>query len=206
MFTGIIAEVGRVKNITRDKLSVYAPELLNNIQLGASIAVNGTCLTVTRFSNEEFEVGISEETLRRTSMRTLKVGDFVNLERALEFGGELGGHLVQGHIDGTGQILQITPQSGSNMYRISAQNEILRYLVIKGFIAVEGISLTITDIDDKTFQVAIIDFTRDNTNLKYKKIGDPVNLEIDIMAKYAERFITDIKTGLNKNFLTENGF
>jgi len=206
MFTGIVAEVGKVVSITPEHLKVNAPGLMDGVELGASIAVNGTCLTVTSFNSDSFAVGLSPETLNRTNLGSLKIGDPVNLERALKFGGELGGHLVQGHIDGTGKVISIVSQNGANIFTFSASPEIMHYLVEKGFIAIEGISLTIMGLNESSFQVSVIDFTRAHTNLIYRKPGDTVNLEIDIMAKYAEKFIQTQKPTLNMDFLAQNGF
>jgi riboflavin synthase len=206
MFTGIVTEVGRILSLQPDKLVVGCSRILDKVELGCSIAVNGTCLTVTAFDNKSFTVGLAAETLNRTNLGSLKNGDPVNLERALGLGGELGGHLVQGHIDGTGKIVAITPAGGSTIFRFQAPDEIMRYLVEKGFIAIEGISLTIAARETGWFEAAVIEYTKENTNLKYHKIGDPVNLEIDIMAKYVERFMQNQRGNITQEFLTENGF
>jgi riboflavin synthase len=206
MFTGIVTEVGKILSLQPEKLVVAGSWILANVELGCSIAVNGACLTVTSFDAASFSVGLAAETLNRTNLGLLKNGSPVNLERALGLGGELGGHLVQGHVDGIGKITAMTPTGGSTIFRFQAPEEIMRYVVEKGFIAIEGISLTITSRETGYFQVSVVDYTRNNTNLKYHKIGDPVNLEVDIMAKYVERFLQDQRTNLTKAFLTENGF
>ena len=206
MFTGIVAEVGRLISILPDRLTVGAGSILKGIELGGSIAVNGACLTATGLTNDSFTVGLSSETLKRTNLSLLQNGDPVNLERPLGLGGELGGHLVQGHIDGTGKITRITPETGATTFRFEAPDEIMRYLVEKGFIAVEGISLTVTVRESSYFEVSVVDYSKTHTNLGYHKIGDPVNLEIDIMAKYVERFITAQRSGLSIDFLRENGY
>jgi riboflavin synthase len=206
MFTGIVTEVGRVISLQPEKLVVGGNRILEKVEPGCSIAVNGTCLTVTAFDNKSFSVGLAAETLNRTNLGALKNGDPVNLERAMGLGGELGGHLVQGHIDGTGKIIAITPAGGSTLFRFEAPEEIMRYLVEKGFIAVEGISLTIAARETGYFQISVVDYTKANTNLRYHKIGDPVNLEIDILAKYVERFMRNQPGNLTQTFLTENGF
>jgi riboflavin synthase len=206
MFTGIVTEVGKILSLQPEKLVVAGSRILANVELGCSIAVNGACLTVTSFDAASFSVGLAAETLNRTNLGLLKNGSPVNLERALGLGGELGGHLVQGHVDGIGKITAMTPTGGSTIFRFQAPEEIMRYVVEKGFIAIEGISLTITSCETGYFQVSVVDYTRNNTNLKYHKIGDPVNLEVDIMAKYVERFMQDQRTNLTKAFLTENGF
>ncbi len=206
MFTGIVTEVGRVLSSGANKLTVSADQILKGIVQGASIAVNGACLTVTDFTQGKFTVGLSTETLTRTNLGYLKTGDPVNLERPLGLGGELGGHLVQGHVDGTGKIIAIIPSGGSAIFRFEAPWDILRYIVEKGFIAIDGISLTITGRTDNYFEVAVIDYTRDQTNLKFRKIGDIVNLEIDILAKYVERFMLARNGRLTEEYLKEHGF
>jgi riboflavin synthase len=207
MFTGIVAEVGQVISLLPGKLNVGASQILKNIELGASIAVNGACLTVTSFDSTSFQVDIAPETERRTTLGKLKKGDWVNLERPLGIGGELGGHLVQGHVDGTGTLISTRPEGSAAIFRFSAPKEIMHYLVEKGFIAIEGISLTITGLGADYFEVSVIDFTRKHTVLQYRKNGDSVNLEIDIMAKYAEQFMQrQSPSRINAGFLSENGF
>jgi riboflavin synthase len=206
MFTGIVTEVGKIISLQPDKLIIGCKLILEKVELGCSIAVNGTCLTVTNFDERSFTVGLAEETLKRTNLSLLKRDDPVNLEKALGLGGELGGHLVQGHIDGTGKIISLTPAGGSTVFRFEAPEEIMRYLVEKGFIAIEGISLTISNRTNDWFEVSVIEYTKANTNLKYHKIGDIINLEVDIMAKYVERFMRNQPRELTRDFLVENGF
>ncbi len=206
MFTGIIQEVGKVTSIRSGKLVVAASQVTKGLELGGSVGVNGACLTATVFDAISFAVDLSPETLQRTTLGSLKTGDFLNLERPMSLGGELGGHLVQGHIDGTGIITDIIPQSGATIFRINAPAEIMRYLVEKAYIGVEGISLTITSPGSDCFQVSVVEFTRTHTNLQYHKMGNSVNLEVDIMAKYAERFIQAQKPGISAEFLREQGF
>lgn len=206
MFTGIVAEIGQVTSLLPGKLTVGAGKILKGLELGASVAVNGACLTVISFDDKSFQVDLAPETERRTNLGQLKKGDPVNLERALGLGGELGGHLVQGHIDGIGQISGIQPEDSAAIFRFSAPLEIMRYLVEKGFIAIEGISLTITGLGPQYFEVSVIDFTRRNSILQYRKVGDSVNLEIDIMAKYAEKFMRPQPSSISLSFLRENGF
>lgn len=206
MFTGIVFEVGRVLSAQTDKLVVGASQILKGLQLGGSVAVNGACLTVTSFDAASFTIDLSPETVKRTNLGMLKNGAPVNLERPLGLGGELGGHLVQGHIDGTGKIIGIAPEGGSTIFRFEAPQEIMRYLVEKGFIAVEGISLTITGRGDRDFLVSVVDYTRTHTNLEYHRIGDTVNLEVDIMAKYTERFIQAQRSNLTIESLRQSGF
>jgi len=206
VFTGIVAEIGHVIAIQPDKLTVEADQILKGLELGASIAVNGACLTATSFTTDLFSVGLSPETLRRTNLGALKTGDPVNLERAMKLGGELGGHLVQGHIDGTGKIVGIAPEGSSTIFRFEAPDEIMQYLVEKGFIAVEGISLTVSTLGSRDFQVAVINFTLTHTNLQFHKVGDMINLEVDIMAKYAQRFSQFQRSRVTADYLRENGF
>ncbi len=206
MFTGIVAEVGQVISLLPDKLVVAANLVLKGIELGGSIAVNGTCLTVTSLTANSFSVDLSPETIRRTNLGGLKSGDPVNLERPLGLGGELGGHLVQGHVDGTGKIEFITPEGGAMLYRFAAPPEIMRYIVEKGFIAVDGISLTVTARGTGDFQVSVVDYTRNHTNLKNRRLGDAVNLEIDILAKYVEQFMQAQRPRLTEAYLREQGF
>jgi riboflavin synthase len=206
MFTGIVTEIGLVLAILPGQLSVGASAILKNLELGASVAVNGACLTVTLFDSRSFQVDLAPETERRTNLGNLKKGDAVNLERALGLGGELGGHLVQGHVDGTGRIVALRPEGNSYIFRFFAPPDIRRYLVEKGFIAVEGISLTVSTLGPDYFEVSVIDFTRRNTVLQYRRPGDNVNLEIDIMAKYAENFMRRQSSGLTPEFLRQSGF
>jgi riboflavin synthase len=207
MFTGIVTEIGQVISILPGKLTVGGMAILKGLELGASVAVNGTCLTVTGFDDKSFQMDLAPETERRTNLGQLKKGDPLNLERALGLGGELGGHLVQGHIDGTGQIAAIRPEGGAAIFRFNSPPEIQRYLVEKGFIAIDGISLTITGLGSDFFEVSVIDFTRRNTVLQYRRVGDSANLEIDIMAKYAEKFMRQQpSSGVTMGFLRENGF
>ena len=206
MFTGIVAEVGKVISLYPDKLIVGANLVLKNVELGGSIAVNGACLTVTSFSSNSFAVDLSPETVRRTNLGLLKSGEPVNLERPLGLGGELGGHLVQGHVDGTGKVSLISAEGGATLFRFTTPQDIMHYLVEKGFIAIDGISLTITAKGTSYFQVSVVDYTKHHTVLEYRKVGDTINLEIDIMAKYAEQFITTNKPRLTEEYLREQGF
>jgi riboflavin synthase len=206
MFTGIVAEVGQVISLLPNQLIVGAGPVLKGLELGGSMAVNGVCLTVTDITSNSFSVGLSQETLKRTNLGFLHTGDRVNLERPLGFGGELGGHLVQGHVDGIGKIARITPQTGATVFRFEAPDEIMRFLVEKGFIAVEGISLTITAIETGYFEISVVDYSKNHTNLGYHRIGDSVNLEIDIISKYVERFVKGHKPSITYEYLMEKGF
>lgn len=206
MFTGIVEEVGKVKSTPSLSLAVAAGRVLKGMELGGSIAVNGACLTVTRYDFASFSVDLTPETLRRTNLGLLVVGSPVNLERPLALGGELGGHMVQGHVDGTGKIVSIAPEGASPVFRFEAPPEILRYVVEKGFIAVDGISLTVTARDTGSFSVSVVDYTREHTNLGMRRVGDVVNLEVDIVAKYVEQFVQNRSASITMGFLQEHGF
>ena len=187
MFTGIVEEVGTVKAVEEGGLVIGASEVLSDVKVGDSIAVNGACLTVTTYDESGFSVDVVPETLRRTNLGELTAGSPVNLERSMPAYGRFGGHMVQGHIDGTAAIRSIESEGDALMVIFDAPTSIMRYLVEKGFIAVDGASLTIVNCDNFSFSVTIIPHTRENTVFKSKKVGDSVNLEVDIMAKYIER-------------------
>jgi riboflavin synthase len=205
MFTGIVEEVGKVVSTQAGRLVIAARETLKNVKPGGSVAVNGVCLTVTDFTATSFAFDVMPETLKRTNLGRLKSGDKVNLERPLGLGGEVGGHLVQGHIDDTGKVVAIAPE-GESIARFEAPPGVMRYVVPKGFIAVDGISLTVTEIQSNSFQVSLVDFTLKHTNLDGRKAGDRVNLEVDIIAKYVEQFLHARTTGITPDFLWEHGF
>ena len=206
MFTGIIAEVGRVTRAPAGKLVVTASRVLQGMELGGSIAVNGACLTITNFNTNSFSVDIMPETLERTNLGLLRTGDGVNLERPLALGGELGGHLVQGHIDDTGRVTSIIPDGETTIIRFEAPPEVMCYIAEKGFIAVDGISLTVVVKDTTTFQVSVVDYTREHTTIGNRQVGDLVNLEVDIIAKYVEQLSSAHHTGITVDFLQEHGF
>lgn len=206
MFTGIIEEVGSIVSVTADKLTVGAKETLKNLQIGGSIAVNGICLTVTSFDEKSFSVELMPETLKRTNLGLLHPGDRVNLERPLKLNGEIGGHLVQGHIDDTGRVVQVTKEGEAILMRFSSEPEVMRYIVNKGFIAVDGTSLTVTTKDANTFGVSIVGFTREHTILADKKPGDIVNLEVDVIGKYVAELAKAPNAGITADFLKEHGF
>lgn len=170
-------------------LEIGASTVLEGLRQGDSIAVNGACLTVTRLYTGGFAVDLSPETLRRTNLGALAPGAPVNLERPLVYGGRVGGHLVQGHVDAVGEILSVAPEGNSHLFTISAPQALMRYIVEKGFIAVDGISLTVVGVQGSTFSVSIIPYTFQHTVLGYRKVGDAVNLEVDILAKYLERLL-----------------
>ena len=206
MFTGIIEEVGRVTLSQSGRLTIAASDVLREIELGGSIAVNGVCLTITNLNTNSFSVGIMPETLERTNLGLLIAGDRVNLERPLTLGGRLGGHLVQGHADDTGRVASVIRDIGAMLIRFEAPPEVMRYIVEKGFIAVDGVSLTIVTKDTSSFRVSIVDYTRKHTTLGNRQVGDPVNLEVDIIAKYVEQLGQAHSTGITADFLQEHGF
>jgi len=206
VFTGIIEEVGRVISAQSGYLVIAASNVLPEMELGGSIAVNGVCLTVTKFDTSSFSVDIMSETLKRTNLGLLHTGDGVNLERALPLGGRLGGHLMQGHVDDTGRVASIRWQGGAMLIRFEAAPEVVRYIVEKGFVAVDGVSLTIVAKDTSSFQVSVVDYTREHTTLGSRQEGDLVNLEVDVIAKYVEQLSQAPNTGITVDFLEEHGF
>lgn len=215
MFTGIIEEVGTVREIRRGQTSsfieIQAKTVLSDVRLGDSIAVNGVCLTVTEFSADSFRADVMNETLNRSSLGSLRGGSPVNLERAMPANGRFGGHIVSGHIDGTGVITDIRRDGISVWYTIGTTAAVMRYIVEKGSVAIDGISLTVAKVTDSSFSVSIIPHTAEQTVLSYKKIGDTVNLENDIIGKYIEKLMNPQNTpkepnGITMDFLAENGF
>ena len=206
MFTGITEEIGRVSLAKPSSLVIAASRVLEGMEAGDSMAVNGVCLTVTRCSSNSFSVDIMPETLGRTNLGLLRVGDEVNLERAVALGAKLGGHLVQGHVDDVVRVTSVTADGESKVMRFEAPLEVMRYIVAKGFVAVDGVSLTVVTRDASSFQVSIVDYTRKNTILGRKRVGDLVNLELDIIAKYVERVSQAGRPGITVEFLQEHGF
>ncbi len=206
MFTGIVEEVGSIVSVTAGKLTVGAKQALHDLQIGGSIAVNGICLTVIAFDERSFSVDIMPETLKRTNLSLLHAGDRVNLERPLKLNGEIGGHLVQGHIDDTGRVVLVAKEGEEVLMRFQAEPEVMRYIVPKGFIAIDGTSLTVTTKDANAFGVAIVGYTREHTILADRKPGDIVNLEVDIIGKYVAELHKTPGTGLTAEFLKEHGF
>jgi len=206
MFTGIVEEMGRVTSAQSGRLTIAAGDVLQGLELGGSIAVNGVCLTITGFDGGSFSVDVMPETLVRTNLRLLRAGDRVNLERPLALGGQLGGHLVQGHVDDTGRLASIKWNGGAKIIRFEALPEVMRYVVEKGFIAVDGVSLTVVTRDTSSFQVSIVDYTQKHTTLGSRQVGNLVNLEVDVIAKYVEQLSQAGNTGITVNFLQEHGF
>jgi riboflavin synthase len=206
LFTGIVEEVGRLKATRPNQLSMAAQKVVEETELGDSIAVNGACLTVTALDGGTFSVDIMPETLRRTNLGRLRPGNQVNLERAMALGSRMGGHLVQGHVDGTGRVLSLTPENQARIVRYSAPPQLMRYIVPKGFIAVDGVSLTVIDCDATSFRVSLVAYTLQNTTLAHNRPGDLVNLEIDIVAKYLEGLGEAKNPSISIELLAEHGF
>ena len=206
MFTGIVEEIGIVKVASRDRLAFEAHNVLEGTKVGDSIDVNGVCLTIISLENRGFSVNVMPETLRCTNLGSLHYGDRVNLERAIVFGGRLGGHLVLGHVDDTGEVMDVTSEEAAHIMRISAPAKLMPYMVNKGFIAVDGVSLTIVDFDDLFFFVSLVTYTMEHTTLGRKRPGDIVNLETDIIAKYVEGLKERKRQSLDFEFLREYGF
>lgn len=215
MFTGIVEEIGKVQNIRKNiKSSVIVIEgnkIFEDIHVGDSIAVNGVCLTVTTFNNNIFEADIMNETLNRSSLGRLKNGSYVNLERAMSANGRFGGHIVSGHIDGTGKIMKIEKDDNAIWYTISVEEKLMKYIVEKGSVAIDGISLTVAKVCTKDFSVSIIPHTVKETILSHKSVGDIVNIENDVIGKYVEKFINFLqknedKKNITMDFLINNGF
>jgi riboflavin synthase len=209
MFTGIIQGLGTVRKMTRQGqdalIGVETVLPLNDLKRGDSIAVNGVCLTITSLSGQVFSTDVSAETLARTNLRFLKAGERVNLEKALRLTDFLGGHIVLGHIDGPGKIVEMTPKSGSIVLGVTVEEGLGRYIVEKGSIAVDGLSLTVNGYVKNRFYVNIIPHTIENTTLSFKKVGDPVNIETDILGKYVEKLLQP-GGRVNMDFLREHGF
>lgn len=208
MFTGIVEETGKILSITSEKITVECETVLEGAKLGDSIAVNGVCLTVTNVMPKRFMADISPETLRITSLGNLKAGNLVNLERAMKANGRFGGHMVSGHIDGIGKLLEIKPCGNFYELNIELSSNQEKYVVKKGSIAIDGISLTITNVKQNNITLAIIPHTFENTNLKELKSGNFVNIEVDITAKYIEKFLStsDNKSKITLEYLQEHGF
>lgn len=216
MFTGIIEEVGEITGLrqtgTSTVLGVRAKTVLGGTKIGDSIAVNGVCLTVVRLTGDGFDGDVMPETLRRTNLGKLKPKSRVNLERAMAADGRFGGHIVAGHVDGTGTITELKPEGNAVWVTVSAAPELLRYIVEKGSITIDGISLTVAYVDDSCFKVSIIPHTGEETTLLTRTAGYEVNLETDIVGKYVEKLMQPAKdaakpkSGLSAEFLAQNGF
>ena len=190
MFTGIVEEVGTVAVLEGYGLTIRAGQVMEQLKLGDSMAVNGTCLTVVEFDRQQFKVDLAPETLRRTALGQLESGNGVNLERPLAVSDRLGGHIVQGHVDASGRIMSIRPEGDCVIFRVRSPKRFMAYIVEKGFIAVDGISLTVVSKGATSFTLSVIPYTLQNTNLREKSAGHRVNLEVDILAKYVESLLT----------------
>jgi len=220
LFTGIIEEIGTLTNIRKGsssaQLTIEASTVLEDVHLGDSIAANGVCLTVTSFTSTSYTVDVMHETLNRSSLGSLRIGSKVNLERAMKADGRFGGHIVAGHIDGTGKISNIRKDDNAIWYTIQAPPSIMRYIIEKGSITIDGISLTVAAVNSDSFQVSIIPHTASETTLSLRHIGDIVNLENDCIGKYVEKLLqpyapetspqTSEDSGITMDFLLKNGF
>ncbi len=208
MFTGIIEEIGKVLSITEKKAVVECELVLENTKIGDSIAVNGVCLTVTSIERKSFTADVSPETFMVTALNELKPGSEVNLERAMPSDGRFGGHIVAGHVDGIGKVGSVTPNNGFFEISIALSPKEAQYVVKKGSIAVNGVSLTVADISGNALKIAIIPHTFRNTCLRSLQAGEYVNIEVDIISKYVEKFLStsDNKSRINEDFLKRNGF
>lgn len=214
MFTGIIEEIGHVQRINQQshsaQIQIKASKVLSDVAVGDSIAVNGVCLTVVSFDNQHFIADVMPETINKTTLHELKPGSPVNLERALQVGARLGGHIVQGHVDAVGTIVQKQVLEIAIIYRIKTTPELLQFVVPKGSVAIDGISLTVVDVFQDSFTVSLIPHTAHETTLGGKDPGDQVNLESDIIGRYVQHLMgrtsPDMRQDLDVSFLAENGF
>ena len=217
MFTGIIEEVGALERLAGGEIAICAEKVLEDVALGDSIAVNGICLTVTHFDAAHFTADVMPETVRRTSLAELKRGSHVNLERALTLRSRLGGHIVSGHIDGMGTIAAMKEEGNAILLTVRAGADILRYIVEKGSVALDGISLTVARVSATDFTVSLIPHTREITNLREKRMGSRLNIETDILGKYVEKLFPRVRTKgesaapksagkITMDFLRQQGF
>lgn len=210
MFTGIIEEMGRVEEIKRGShsavLAISASKILLDVKMGDSIAVNGVCLTVISWDDKKFLADVMHETLKRSSLGMLQIGNKVNLERAMKVDDRFGGHIVSGHIDGSGIITKIIKDDNAVWYTIETKEKLKRYMIEKGSIAIDGISLTIAEVLQNGFRVSVIPHTQANTTLLYKKQGEVVNLEADCIGKYVYQFMREKDGGIDRGFLARHGF
>ena len=208
MFTGIVEELGIIHNITSNKIEIECSKVLKDTKIGDSIAVNGVCLTVTNLTSNSFIADISPETLNVTCFGKLKNGNQINLERAMKADGRFDGHMVSGHIDGIGKVFSIQKNNHFYNLKIELNDNQEKYAVKKGSITIDGISLTIAEINNNVINIAVIPHTYENTNLKNLKINDFVNIEVDIVAKYIEKFLSssDNKSRITMEYLQEHGF
>ncbi|MCR4881280.1 MAG: riboflavin synthase [bacterium] len=215
MFTGIVEELGTIKSIRANSqgldILISADKIFDDLKVGDSVAINGCCQTVTSLWNKEFTVQAVNETVKLTAFKSLKYGEKVNLERAATPTSRLGGHIVSGHIDGVGKVVSVEKAGNSTIFEFSAPVNIMKYLIYKGSVAIDGVSLTICDINDSTFKVSVIPHTLRNTTFGSLQVGSEVNLEPDMIAKYVEKMLEKDETpqqagGITMEFLEENGF
>ena len=197
MFTGLVEELGVISSISQTDIWIESSIVMDDLGVKDSISVNGACLTVVSIEENLFKVNVVPETLRRTDLGDLSVGDKVNLERSAQLGGRLGGHIVQGHVDGTAQITAYVQEGSSWLIEFQISKNLSRYIVEKGFVCVDGASLTVVNCDENTFTIALIPYTRDNTVLGYKGVGNSVNIETDIIGKYIEKLSTGNQASIN---------
>jgi riboflavin synthase len=217
MFTGIVEEIGTLSLIERGasfcKLTISASKILDDCKEGDSVAVNGTCLTVTRLHTDSFVADAMAETMRRTNLENLKAGDKVNLERSLRPIDRLGGHIVAGHVDEVGKIIDLRQEDIATVATVRVSSPLMKYIAVKGSVCVDGVSLTVTDVGDAGFQVWLIPFTKENTTLGLKSVGDAVNIEVDMLARYVEKLISyragsseESPYSIDQEFLKTHGF
>ena len=208
MFTGIIEETGKIKTVTQNKITVEAKVVTEETKRGDSIAVNGVCLTVTNIGANFFDADMSPETLKVTTLGNLRAGSAVNLERAVQVGSRLGGHIVSGHVDGLGRVKYIKKERDFYNFAVELPSELSKYVVKKGSITVNGISLTVAEMNNNIVNIAVIPHTFENTALKSLQAGEYVNIETDILAKYVEKILStsDNRAGISMEFLTQHGF
>ena len=197
MFTGLVEELGVISSISQTDIWIESSIVMGDLGVKDSISVNGACLTVVGIEENLFKVNVVPETLRRTDLGDLSVGDKVNLERSAQLGGRLGGHIVQGHVDGTAQITAYVKEGSAWLIDFEISKNLSRYIVEKGFVCVDGASLTVVNCDENTFTIALIPYTRDNTVLRYKGVGNSVNIETDIIGKYIEKLSTGNQTSID---------
>ena len=208
MFTGIVEEVGSIRAITNHNIVIECLTVTEGTKIGDSIAVNGVCLTVSKVDNKSFTADVSPETFRVTALSMLKSGSSVNLERAMPANGRFGGHIVSGHVDNTAKIINISQMGEFYQLAIEVNPKDARYIVKKGSVTINGISLTVADIENNLITIAVIPHTYENTCLKQLNSGDFVNIEVDIISKYVEKFLStsDNKSRIDMDFLQVNGF
>lgn len=214
MFTGLVEEIGVIKKVDTSGnsavIEIEAKKVLEKVKYGDSIATNGVCLTVVKYTDDSFTVDVMPESIRLTNLKDISKGTEVNLERALRLGDRLGGHMVSGHIDGMGKIASVKQEDNATWLEIETSGDVLKYVIYKGSIAIDGTSLTVAELGDRSFKVSIIPTTKDETTLLRKKLGDTVNLECDMIGKYVERLLSyreeRPKSKIDIEFLRENGF